>query len=106
MLPPSTSSHFGDDAQRESVEACCESTPTPESNRTKDGARGYKQEWDLSNVAAGRVDEPASPRSCRCLRLFPTLSMDTALLATAIGTPFVVAAAALVVSKRPTSSQD
>jgi hypothetical protein len=39
-------------------------------------------------------------------RLVPRLSMDTALLATAIGTPFVVAAAALVVSKRPTSSQD
>jgi hypothetical protein len=38
--------------------------------------------------------------------VFPKLSMDTALLATAIGTPFVVAAAALVVSKRPTSSQD
>jgi len=39
-------------------------------------------------------------------RLVPKLSMDTALLATAIGTPFVVAAAALVVSKRQTSSQD
>ena len=39
-------------------------------------------------------------------RLVPKLSMDTALVATAIGTPFVVAAAALVVSKRPTSPQD
>jgi hypothetical protein len=39
-------------------------------------------------------------------RVAPKLSMDTALLATAIGTPFVVAAAALVVSKRPTNSQD
>jgi hypothetical protein len=37
-------------------------------------------------------------------RLFPTLSMDTALMATAIGTPFVVAAAALVVSKRSPNS--
>jgi len=39
-------------------------------------------------------------------RLFPTLRMDTALMATVIGTPFLVAAAALVVSKRPPNSGD
>jgi hypothetical protein len=38
--------------------------------------------------------------------LVPKLSMDTTLLATVIGTPFGVAAAALVVSKRRTSPQD
>lgn len=39
-------------------------------------------------------------------RLFPKLSVDTALLATVIGTPLVVAAAALAVSKRQANSQD
>jgi hypothetical protein len=39
-------------------------------------------------------------------RLFPTLSMDTPLMATAIGTPFLVAAVALVLSKRPPNFRD
>jgi hypothetical protein len=39
-------------------------------------------------------------------RLFSKLTMDTALMATLIGTPFLVAAAGLVVSKRPTDSRD
>jgi hypothetical protein len=33
-------------------------------------------------------------------KLFPTLTMDTAMFATVIGTPFLVGAAALVLSKR------
>jgi hypothetical protein len=38
-------------------------------------------------------------------KLFPKLTMDTGLMAGAIATPFLVAAAALVVSKRPPNSQ-
>ena len=39
-------------------------------------------------------------------RLFPMLSMDNTLMATVMGTPFLVAAAGLVVSKRPPNSPD
>jgi hypothetical protein len=38
-------------------------------------------------------------------KLFPTLTLDTGLMGGAIATPFLVAAAGLVVSKRPPNSQ-